>query len=354
MGKIIDINSSPSKEIKAHKKRVNHIAFNYSKTILASASEDMTIGLYDIMKNKETPMSKITQTIKKYLIGQKSPIINILFLIDDTLLSTSKNGSIFIWEIQKQKLRYMIKENINEIYCISSFSKYPFLFVTAGEDCSIKFWNLNYKIDLKNLLEIDRKNLKEIEKFIKYYFYEEDFDTFFELLNEPKKEKKLISTFFDKNENLKKEYSKYCENINNKSKIDFSFKKEDKNKILDKLIEESAISQEWKIFCELCVLRNKWEDAICFAPKVSLDYWQQLMDKYEKYINSEDYMKNNNLKENMNYNNQINTDEKEIISLLNCNNYKKIIESFIKKIKLSFSIIFLIFSSFLKFAFISL
>ena len=74
----------------------------------------MTIGLYDIMKNKETPMSKITQTIKKYLIGQQSPIINILFIIDDTLLSTSKNGSIFVWETQNQELKYKIKENINK------------------------------------------------------------------------------------------------------------------------------------------------------------------------------------------------------------------------------------------------
>ena len=79
LGKIIDINSSPSKEIKAHKKRVNNICFNYSKTILATASEDTTIGLYNIMKTTETPMSKITQSINKYLSGQQSPIIKVLF-----------------------------------------------------------------------------------------------------------------------------------------------------------------------------------------------------------------------------------------------------------------------------------
>ena len=99
---------------------------------------------------------------------------------------------------------------------------------------------------------------------------------------------------------------------------------------MDKLIKESAVIQEWKIFCELCILRNKWEDAICFAPKVSLEYWQDLMNKYEKYINSEDYAKNN-IKENIDYNIQSNFEDKEFIDLLKGNNYKKIIDLCIKK-----------------------
>ena len=69
-----------------------------------------------------------------------------------------------------------------------------------------------------------------------------------------------------------------------KHKIDFSVKKENKDIIIDKLIKESAIIQEWNIFCELCILRNKWEDAICFAPKVSLDYWQELMNNKLKFF----------------------------------------------------------------------
>ena len=327
LGKIIDINSSPSKEIKAHKKKVNNIIFNNSKTLLATASDDMTIGLYDIVKSKETPMSKITHSINKYLVGQESQVKQILFLIDDTLLSGGKNGTICIWDIHKLQLKYKLNENISSINCISSFNKHPFLFITAGNDCSIIFWNLNYKMDLEKLLQIDRQNLKEIEKFIKYYFYEEDLDIFFDLLNEPIKEKKLVSKYLEKNEELKKEYSKYNNDSGTKNKVDFSIKKEEKELILDKLIKESAIIQEWELFCEFSILRNKWEDAICFAPKVSLDYWQQLMNKYEKYVNSENYIS----KENIDYNIQSDYDEKEIIALLNGNNYKKIVDLCIKK-----------------------
>ena len=54
------------------------------------------------------------------------------------------------------------------------------------------------------------------------------------------------------------------------------------------------------------------------------------MNKYEKYINSEDYAKNN-IKENIDYNIQSNFEDKEFIDLLKGNNYKKIIELCIKK-----------------------
>lgn len=331
LSRIIDISPSPSKEIKGHKKRINNISFNNSNEILASASDDMKIGLYNIQKSKETPMSVITDNINKFLIGQESPVTQILFLVDDTLISGGKNGTICIWDIYKQQMKIKINENIGDIYSLTLVNKYPFFFIASGLDGSIRFFNLNYKLNLEKILQIDRGNLKEIEKYIKYYFYEEDWDALFDLLNEPKKEKKLVSKYLSEIENINKEYSKYNKNEEVKNKIDFSLKEEDKINIIDKLIKESAVIQEWKLFCELCILRNKWEDAICFAPKVSLDYWEELMNKYEKYINSEEYIENNNLKENKDNNIQTNYDEKEVIAILNGNNYKKILELCIKK-----------------------
>ena len=131
----------------------------------------MTIGLYNIIKSKETPMSRISHKINNFLSGQESPIIKVVFLIDDTLLSSARNGTVCIWDITKKELKFNIKENIGDIYSINSFNKYPFLFITSGKDCSIRFWNLNYKMNLEKLLKDNMKNIKEIEKFIKYYFY---------------------------------------------------------------------------------------------------------------------------------------------------------------------------------------
>ena len=330
--KIIDINSSPSIEISGHTKCVYQVIFNNSNTLMASSSDDMRIGIYDIEKSQSTPRSRLTSTISKFLVGQENPIRQILFLIDDTLISGSLNGVICIWNVQKFQLVYKLSENQSDIYGLTVSKKTPFLFAAGGRDGIIRFWNLNYKFSLEKLLGVDKNNNKEIENFLKTYFCEDNYDEFFDLLNKSNKEKILLDSILKKEEYIKSEFSKYNLNINDlgiNNKIDYSLKQTKKNNIIDTLIKESAIIGAWKIFCELCILRNRWEDAICFAPKVSLKYWELLMNKYEEYINSEDYIINN--KNTKDYNNNSNLDEIKLIGLLNGKNYKKIIDFFIKE-----------------------
>ena len=330
--KIIDINSSPSIEISGHLKGVYQVIFNNSNTLMASSSDDMRIGLYDIEKSQSTPRSKLTTTISKFLVGQDNPIRQMLFLIDDTLISGSWNGVICIWNIHKYQLIYKLSENQSDIYGLSVSKKTPFKFATAGRDGIIRFWNLNYKFNIEKLLGVDKDNKKEIENLLEAYFPEENYDDFFNLLNSSNKEKVLIDNILKKEEYIKNEFSKYNLNSNDlgiNNKIDYSLKQTEKNNIIDSLIEESAVIGSWKIFCELCILRNRWEDAICFAPKVSLKYWEFLMNKYEEYINSEDYAINNkNIKD---INNNFDIDEIKLIGLINGKNYKKIIDLFIKE-----------------------
>ena len=330
--KIIDINSSPAMEIGGHSKSVYQVIFNSSNTIMASSSDDMRIGLYDIEKSQSTPRSKLTSTISKFLVGQENPIRHILFLIDDTLISGSWNGVICIWNTQKCQLICKLSEDQSDIYGLSVSKRSPYLFAAGGRDGIIRFWNLNYKFSLEKLIGVDKDNKKEVENFLKTYFCEENYDDFFNLLNNSNKEKVLVDNILKKEEYIENEFSKY--NLNNNdlginNKIDYSLKQTEKNNIIDNLIKESAVIGAWKIFCELCILRNRWEDAICFAPKVSLKYWELLMNKYEEYINSEDYIINNkNTKE---YNNNCDLDEIKLIGLLNGKNYKKIIDIFIKE-----------------------
>ena len=331
-GKIIDINSSPSKEISGHTKSVYQVTFNNSKKIMASSSDDLRIGIYDYEGNLGNSKSKQTSTITKFLVGQENPIRQIVFLIDDTLISGSWNGIICIWNVVRCQLMYKIAENQSDVYGLTISKDHPFLFAATGRDGTIRFWNLNYKINLLNLLEIDNSNRKDIECFIKKFFYEEDFEKFFNLLNSPNKENELIDSIFKREESIKSEYSKY--NLNNNdlginNKIDFSLKQNDVDIIIENLIKESAVIGAWKLFCELNILKKRWEDAICFAPKVSLEYWQSLMNKYEEYINSEDYINNKNFKDSHNYSSDI--DDIRLIGLLNGKNYKQIIENCIKQ-----------------------
>ena len=330
LGKIIDINPSPSQQINGHSKSVYQVVLNNSKTIMASSSDDMKIGLYEIEKNKSTPRSKLTSTISKFLFGQENPVRQILFLNDDTLISGSLRGSICIWNVEKCQLIYKLLENQSDIYGLSFSKKNPFLFATGGRDGIIRFWNLNYKFDLDKLLELDKNNKNEIQKYLEQYFYEEDYNNFMNLLFNTNKEKELFDKIIKKEDYIKKEYSKY--NLNNndlgiKNKLDFSINQVNKEELINKLIIESIVIGSWKLCCELCILINKWEEAICFAPKVSMDYWKLLMNKYEDYINSEEYIKNQKGIDNYKYN----IDESKLIGLLNDKNYKLIIDSLIKQ-----------------------
>jgi WD40 repeat protein len=299
--KITEINTLLYKEIRGHKKSVYQVIFNNSNTIMASSSDDMTIGIYDYESSQTTPRSKQTLTISKFLVGQENPIRQIIFLIDDTLISGSWNGIICIWNIHKLQLIYKIAENQSDIYGLSFSKEYPFLFAAAGRDATIRFWNLNYKINLKNLVEIDNSNIKDMECFIKKYFPEEDYDKFFKILNSTNKENELIENISKKEEKIKSEYSKY--NLNNNdlginNKIDFSLKQNDIDIIIEKLIKESAVIDVLRVFYELNILKN--EDAICFSPKISIVYWQSLINNNERYINSDDYTNNKNYKESHN------------------------------------------------------
>ena len=46
---------------------------------MASSSDDMKIGLYDLEKSQSTPRSKLTLTITKFLVGQENQIRNFYF-----------------------------------------------------------------------------------------------------------------------------------------------------------------------------------------------------------------------------------------------------------------------------------
>ena len=331
LGKITDINSSSSKTITGHKKGVYQVIFNRTNNIMVSSSDDMTIGLYDYENSLSTPRSKPASVITKFLTGQENPIRQMAFLDNDILISGSWGGVICIWKIEKCQLIYKISENQSDVYGISCLKKHPYSFITGGRDNIIRFWNLNYKYNLSELLEINKNNKKEIENFINKYFFEENIDKFFQIFSNQNKEKELIDSIILEEDLIKKDYSKYNLNDNDlgiNNKLDFSIKQYDKDFVIDNLIKESAIIGEWKLLCELCIAKNRWEDAICFAPKVSLDYWQSLMNKYESFISSEDYMSNKSIKQN--YNNS-EFDDIKLVGLLNGKNYKEIIDSCIKQ-----------------------
>jgi WD repeat-containing protein 17 len=51
-------------------------------------------------------------------------------------------------------------------------------------------------------------------------------------------------------------------------------KKEDRLQLAANLMLKAG---NFKMYCKLMLKQDKWEDAIAYAPKVSLEYWQSLV-----------------------------------------------------------------------------
>ena len=41
---------------------------------------------------------------------------------------------------------------------------------------------------------------------------------------------------------------------------------------------------DFKQHCEILIKLEKWEDAIAVAPKVSLQYWESLVHRYQEVL----------------------------------------------------------------------
>ena len=315
-----DINNEPSKIIKGHKKLIYQIYFNKSKNIMASASDDMSIGIYNFSTETEN-------NITKFLTGQNSISRRIRWIDDNYLISGCLNGTICLWDVKNLVCLYKIKEHQSAVFGLSLCTKYPCLFASSSKDSMVRFWNIKLKNNIFEVFNVKNLNcIDDVQKFIEKNFYYEDLDEFFEIFNCDNKEKKLIEKILKEEEYI---YSN-CNFKNNKNdlginnKIDFGITQKEKNVLIKKLIKESAIIGSWKFYCELNLLIDNWEDALCFAPKVSMTYWENLMNKYLKYINSFEY------KNNKKFDNDNNEDDLIFFGLQN-QNYKKIIDLCLKK-----------------------
>ena len=59
----------------------------------------------------------------------------------------------------------------------------------------------------------------------------------------------------------------------------------------DRILEASKIYMklgEYEKCCENLIEVGEWEKALAFAPKVSMDYWQNLVKRYSEHLAQKD------------------------------------------------------------------
>ena len=311
-------NISPIKILSGHTDLVfglNYKPFNNNskKYFLASGSDDYKVGIWSWTSPNNTSIPK-----RKFLYGHTDKVRNVVwFKQENILISGSWDGLAIIWDIEHYICLSIINKHKSDIYGIDTNNINPYLFATSSRDCSICIFNYDINIiehiiiyyNILNEINIDKypyllNNLKKIEKndnisraeliseyFLSYPCLKELFDILRIIYH-----KSEHNTDNNKIFHISDLYSAYKSNIL-KSEFDFNEnsikdKNINKNKLINEAILKCAVINDWEKFCELNILINNWKKALMFAPKVSQKYWENLVLRYNQYLNEE--KKNNN------------------------------------------------------------
>ena len=117
--------------LKGHNSGVWWIAFSHDSRLIVSASDDKTIRLWD------AATGELLQTLK----GHSSGVCSVAFSHDSRLLaSASWDRTVRLWDATTGKLQQMLKGHSNDVQSVV-FSHDSRLLASASEDKTVRLWD---------------------------------------------------------------------------------------------------------------------------------------------------------------------------------------------------------------------
>lgn len=120
-------------QLKGHQKAVNCIHFHPHQNILASASDDSTIKVFDLESG----------SCEKTLKGHIMPVTSVKYTADGNLLvSASADLTIKIWDVSKEyiciRTLHGHEHTVSSVLILETLGQ----IVSASRDCSVRVWDI--------------------------------------------------------------------------------------------------------------------------------------------------------------------------------------------------------------------
>ncbi|OMJ90152.1 hypothetical protein SteCoe_7544 [Stentor coeruleus] len=301
-------------DIKAHDGKIFNLAWNPCfDNILATSSDDKTIGIWDISAKR--PVASLrghTQNTRAIVWNSEVPWL---------LVSGSWDATIRVWDVRSSECLHISSEHHADVYGIASHPERPFLLLSCSRDASIRFWSLEDYVSELELRAISGtpwsqllgtpslegtaaislmgnksrqlsdliRTQSDVDKFktiLTFFRFRTGEDDFFEIVNYIKYHKEVnINNLILPIEELFSSRSSKATELETASGMAYLgsalAKKEDRLKEAAKThLKLGNIKQ----YCELMIKLGNWERALAFAPGFCMDYWLNVSQRYAQFL----------------------------------------------------------------------
>lgn len=308
---------------RGHSARVFNVAWSpLNRNWLASTSDDNTVIVWDFAGRKPLQILEgHTSNVRPAVWSSE---------IEHLLLSGSWDGTIRMWDVRSGICIYVAAEHHADVYGLCSHPSRPFLFFSCSRDTSIRLWTIEdyiklqvikaaaglgdtrgdfYKLvgrdqDLKavkfngavsaNLIErlpqcSELERWSQISTFLLFRAGERDFFDVLKHLaskNTRATTSNLVLPFDELFEAKRTEAEDLVMSTSMHWLGGALAKKEDR---LNKAANMYLRLGEFKSYCDIQVELGHFEKAMALAPRVSLEYWEEVGAKYALHLQLRNY-----------------------------------------------------------------
>jgi len=308
---------APIMVLQGHSSRSFNVAWHpILKDVLATSSDDSTICVwnYRLSTSPTVVLRGHTSNTRAVVWNSEIPWL---------LLSGAWDSTIRLWDVRSGNCLYVATEHHADIYGLATHFRRPFMYVSCSRDTSLRLWSVEDFVtklliralldqSLANVVGPPRERMDEMgplalygegsmlaakdlqgpslvdayRSIVTFFSFQPGETDFFDILNSALNGKPCPpnNQVLPVGE-LAEAYRSRAQELESASGMAFLgsalAKKEDRLQEAAKINMKLGNVQN---YCELMIKVGKWERALAFSAGVSMEYWQNVAQRYAQFL----------------------------------------------------------------------